>query len=261
MWYSCMLDISEKVTRGFSNQRKLCRSLVQPDIGRGQSSRSSPILSQGVLRCSASDWDLDGRPPCICGMIGIFECTYAKSKINCDITLLRCTKTICEFLRRTTHCHFIVIEFLVQMPPLTALLAHPSCLHRFILAPSVTQMPPLLALLAHPSWLHRFLVAPYVMQTPPLTTPLAHPSWLQRFLVAPCVTQTPPLTACLAHPSWLQRFTFAPCVMQMPPLLAPLAHPSWLQQLVPAPCVMQTPSLMACLAHPSWLQCLVLHLP
>ena len=154
MWCSCMLDISEKVTRGFSNLRKLCRSLVQPDIGRGQSSRSLPILSQGVLRCSALDWDLDGRPPCICGMIGIFECTYAKSKINCDITLLRCTKTICEFLRRTTHCHFIVIEFLVQMPPLTALLAHPSLLQRFTLAPCVTQTPPLRALLAQPSLLH-----------------------------------------------------------------------------------------------------------
>ena len=73
MWYICMLEIFEKVTRGFSNLFKLCPSWVQPDMGRGQSSRSSPTLSQGVLVCSSSNWDIDGRRPLISGVMGIFE--------------------------------------------------------------------------------------------------------------------------------------------------------------------------------------------
>ena len=100
-------------------------------------------------------------------------------------------------------------------------------------APCLKQSPPLRTCLAHPTWLHRFLVAPCVTQTPPCRALLAHPSLLQRLVLAPCVAQSPPLTAPLAHPSWLHRFLVAPCVVQTPPFRASLAHPSLLQFFLP----------------------------
>ena len=52
---------------------------------------------------------------------------------------------------------------LMQTPPLTKKLVHPSCLH-FLWATS----------------------APCLMQTPPLTEKLVHPSWLHLLRFAPC---------------------------------------------------------------------------
>jgi len=97
---------------------------------------------------------------------------------------------------------------------------------------------------AHPSWLHRFLVAPCMTQTPLLIDLLAHPLLLQRLVLAMCVAQMPPLTALLAHPLLLQCLVLVPCVTQTLPLTAPLAHPSWLQRVL-TPCVTQTPPYRA----------------
>ena len=88
--------------------------------------------------------------------------------------------------------------------------------------PCLIQTPPCTTYLPHPSWLQRFTLAPCLIQTPPCTTNFPHPSWLHSFTIAPCLRQTPPCTTVLPHPSWLQRLRFfAPLFL---PCLTPRTH-------------------------------------
>ena len=156
-----------------------------------------------------------------------------------------------------TSLLFVALIFvelcLLQTPPFTTPLVHPSKLHRFVIAPCVIQTPPFWTLLVQPSKLHSFLLAPCVKHTPPFTTWLVHPSKLQRFTLAPCIMQTPPFLEWLVHPTKLHCFCFAPCVTQTPPLTTILVHPSKLHcfSFTFAPWVTQTPPLTALLFVPS----------
>ena len=94
----------------------------------------------------------------------------------------------------------------MQTPATITLRGNPSWLHRLAPAPCIVQTPPRTACLVHPSWRQYFFLhfPPCLMQSPPCLTLLVHPSRLQFFTIAPCAIQTPPQYTHLAHPSYLQ---------------------------------------------------------
>ena len=129
----------------------------------------------------------------------------------------------------------------MHAPPSTAWSVHPLWNTSDDSMSCLVQTPPLSALLEHPSWLQ--ILRSRTLFELPVVALEPSVAWL---------SQNFPCLATLLHPSRAQVSSLnAPCFRQSPPLLATFVHPSWLQEarVVFAPCLQQTPPCWTCLVQ------------